>query len=132
MKKSLLFYKIFMPLTLGLTVVALTFSIQSLLITFDMNIGYIMVSHPLAILFIVFISLSLVAPIVLSILAKETKIITRTKSSSTFHKIAIIILIVALACVTIFDSVILVKELIKLSSALSRDAKLTLFEGLSQ
>ena len=132
MKKSLLFYKIFMPLTLGLTVVALTFSIQSLLITFDMNIGNIKVSHPLAILFIVFISLSLIAPIVLSILAKETKIITRTKNSSTFHKIAIIILIAALACVTVFDSVILVKELIKLSSALARDAKLTLFEGLSQ
>lgn len=132
MKKSLLFYKIFMPTTLGLAFLALTFNILSLLITFDMNIGNIKVGHPLAILLIVFISLALAMPIVLSVLAKETKIITRTKRGSLFHKIAAAILALSLAAVTAFDFVILVKELVQISNVLNSSGALKFSEAFSQ
>ena len=132
MKKSLLFYKIFLPVTLGLTIVALTFNILSLLLTFDMDIGTVILPHPIPILFIVFITLAASAPIVLSILAKETKIITRTKSGSLFYKISLIILITALSALVVFDVVILVKELISTSELLKLNVRLTFFDALSQ
>ena len=132
MKKSLLFYKIFMPATLGLTVVSLTFNILSLLLTFDMNIGNIKVSHPLAILFIFFSSLTILAPIVLTILAKDTKIITRTKKGTLFYKISIIVLIAALSALMVFDIVVLIKEIAKVFAVLNQSTDLTFFGALTQ
>lgn len=111
MERSKSLFKIFMPITLGLTVIGLIFGALSLILTYSQDTGNIKLGSAFSILFIVFTSLALVAPIVLSILAKDTNIITRTPKTSLLFKIASGIVIGALVALFVFDCIVLVKEL---------------------
>lgn len=126
MKRSNLLFKIFMPVTLGLTILALIFNALSLILTYSQDTGNIRLSSVFSILFIVFTSLSIILPIILSVLAKETSIIARTPSKSLFSIVASGIAITVLIALAIFDCVILTKELMMVSTSN------TFFESLSQ
>lgn len=111
MKQSQLIYKIFLPITLLLLVLATIFNSLSLSLTYDSFTSNIGIGSPLSILFIVFVSLCFAAPIVLGFLTKETSIITRTVKNTIFEKVAASIVILSLLALLGYDVVILFQEI---------------------
>ncbi len=110
MKKSKQLYSIFLPIIFGVGVLGIVFNTLALSLAYSSDISNIRVSSPFSILFIVFTSLSFIAPIVLAVLSKETKIITRTKSGSIFSKVASAIVIISIVTLMVYDAIILIKE----------------------
>ena len=110
MKKTNLLFNIFLSITLFLSVIALIFASLSLSLAYSETIANIKVNSPFSIIFIIFLSLSVLLPVVQAFVIKDYKI-TRAKENTIALKIASVLVICALAVLSVYDFTMATKSL---------------------
>lgn len=109
MKKTNLLFNVFLLLTLFLSVITLILASLSLSLTYSEGIANIKVSSPISIIYIVFMTLSVLVPIVQAFVIKDYKI-TRAKSNTVFLKISSALVACALLVLAIYDLISIGKD----------------------
>lgn len=108
MKRTNKLFKLFIPLLLLCTLIAIVFSSLALCTTFYEDTGNINMKSPLAIFFVIFILVALAVPVVFAILFTDLKI-TRTKRDLPIIKLAASILLVSLVAFEVYDMIFMGK-----------------------
>ena len=108
MKRTNKLFKLFIPLLLFCTLLAIVFSSLALCLTFYEDTGNINMKSPLAIFFVIFILIALALPAVFAILFSDLKI-TRTKRDLPIIKLAASILLVSLIAFEVYDMIFMGK-----------------------
>lgn len=108
MKRTNKLFKLFIPILLFTTLLAIIFSSLALCLAFYEDTGNINMKSPLSIFFVVFILIALAVPVVFAILFNDLKI-TRTKRDLPIIKLAAIILLIAVIAFEIYDVIFMSK-----------------------
>ncbi|MBQ8546143.1 MAG: hypothetical protein IJ437_04300 [Clostridia bacterium] len=104
MKKTNSLFNIFLSITLFSSVIALIFASLSLSLRYSEVIANIKVNSPISIVFIIFMTLSVLLPVVQAFVIKDYKI-TRIKNDTIFSKISSILVSCLLFALSIADLV---------------------------